>query len=87
MTQRDSQAASRPRSAVVPTVSKPNTVITVSGLRKVQPYWYNYTTMAKGRWLGREILEIVSTEFRDRSMEYYVRHIVCFLDISLTSTL
>lgn len=42
-------------------------------LKKVEPYWYNYTTMAKGRWLGREILEIVSTEFRDRSMEYYVR--------------
>ncbi|KIJ66111.1 hypothetical protein HYDPIDRAFT_174808 [Hydnomerulius pinastri MD-312] len=34
-------------------------------------YWYPYTTMAKERWLGREILEIVSTEFRDRSMEYY----------------
>lgn len=29
--------------------------------------------MAKGRWLGREILEVVSTEFRDRSMEFYVR--------------
>ena len=28
--------------------------------------------MAKGRWLDREILEIVSTEFRDRSIEYYV---------------
>ncbi|KAI0350596.1 pseudouridine synthase [Trametes cingulata] len=27
--------------------------------------------MAKGRWLGREILEVVSTEFRDRSMEFY----------------
>lgn len=27
--------------------------------------------MAKERWLGREILEVVSTEFRDRSMEYY----------------
>lgn len=42
------------------------------GLRKVPPYWYPYTTMAKMRWLGREILEVVSTEFRDRSMEYYV---------------
>lgn len=29
--------------------------------------------MAKERWLGRELLEVVSTEFRDRSMEYYVR--------------
>jgi hypothetical protein len=43
------------------------------GLKKIVPYWYPYTTMAKGRWLGREILEMVSTEFRDRSMEYYVR--------------
>ncbi|KAI0029935.1 pseudouridine synthase [Vararia minispora EC-137] len=41
------------------------------GLRKIAPYWYPYTTMAKERWLGREILEIVSTEFRDRSVEYY----------------
>ncbi|KAH9042921.1 pseudouridine synthase [Lactarius deliciosus] len=41
------------------------------GLRKIAPYWYPYTTMAKGRWLDREILEIVSTEFRDRSTEYY----------------
>ena len=42
------------------------------GLKKIPPYWYPYTTMAKGRWLNREILEVVSTEFRDRSMEYYV---------------
>ncbi|KAJ7188981.1 pseudouridine synthase [Mycena filopes] len=41
------------------------------GLRKVQPYWYPYTTMAKLRWLNRELLEVVSSEFRDRSMEYY----------------
>ncbi|KAI0828033.1 pseudouridine synthase [Trametes gibbosa] len=41
------------------------------GLKKIPPYWYPYTTMAKGRWLGREILEVVSTEFRDRSMEFY----------------
>ncbi|KAH8984148.1 pseudouridine synthase [Lactarius hatsudake] len=41
------------------------------GLRKIAPYWYPYTTMAKGRWLDREILEVVSTEFRDRSIEYY----------------
>ena len=44
-----------------------------AGLKKIHPYWYPYTTMAKGRWLDREILEVVSTEFRDRSVEYYVR--------------
>jgi hypothetical protein len=42
------------------------------GLKKVEPYWYPYTTMAKLRWLNRELLEVVSSEFRDRSMEYYV---------------
>ena len=44
----------------------------VKGLKKVPPYWYPYTTMTKQRWIGRELLEVVSTEFRDRSMEYYV---------------
>jgi hypothetical protein len=43
------------------------------GLKKIPPYWYPYTTNAKQRWINREILEIVSTEFRDRSLEYYVR--------------
>ncbi|KDR75600.1 hypothetical protein GALMADRAFT_121723 [Galerina marginata CBS 339.88] len=43
----------------------------VKGLKKIPPYWYPYTTMTKLRWIGRELLEVVSTEFRDRSMEYY----------------
>ncbi|KAH7883344.1 pseudouridine synthase [Phlebopus sp. FC_14] len=46
---------------------------TTPGLKTLPPYWYSYATNAKERWIGREILEIVSTEFRDRSMEYY-RH-------------
>ncbi|PPQ64541.1 hypothetical protein CVT24_008443 [Panaeolus cyanescens] len=44
---------------------------TAAGLKKIPPYWYPYTTMTKMRWIGRELLEVVSTEFRDRSMEYY----------------
>jgi hypothetical protein len=46
---------------------------TQSGLRKVVPYWYPHRTMAKQRWWGRELLEVVSTEFRERSTAYYVR--------------
>ena len=42
-------------------------------LKKIPPYWYPYRTNAKARWFDREILEVVSTEFRDRSVEYYVR--------------
>ncbi|KAF7782767.1 hypothetical protein Agabi119p4_2143 [Agaricus bisporus var. burnettii] len=49
----------------------PNAILSPPGLKKIPPYWYPYTTMAKMRWLGRELLEVVSTEFRDRSMEYY----------------
>ncbi|KAG8687115.1 hypothetical protein FRC08_012151 [Ceratobasidium sp. 394] len=41
------------------------------GLKRVPMYWHPYRTMAKQRWWGREILELVSTEFRDRSIEYY----------------
>ncbi|KAH8110428.1 pseudouridine synthase [Phellopilus nigrolimitatus] len=41
------------------------------GLKKIPPYWYPYRTNAKARWFDREILELVSTEFRDRSVEYY----------------
>lgn len=58
-------AQRQPSQVVIPTSLN-------GGLKKMPPYWYPYTTMAKERWLGREILEIVSTEFRDRSMEYYV---------------
>lgn len=52
--------------------------VQVPGLRKVAPYWHAYATMAKERWIGREILELVSSEFRDRSIEYYVR-VFCFI--------
>lgn len=54
------------------------------GLKKIPPYWYPYTTYAKERWLGREMLEVVSTEFRDRSVEYYVRiSILRFFNVPL----
>jgi hypothetical protein len=42
------------------------------GLRKVQPYDYVYQTFAKKRWLGRPLFEILSSEFRDRTANYYV---------------
>ncbi|KAH6910406.1 tRNA-pseudouridine synthase [Coprinopsis sp. MPI-PUGE-AT-0042] len=51
--------------------TKPKEVPAPPGLKKIAPYWYPYTTMTKMRWIGRELLEVVSTEFRDRSMEYY----------------
>ncbi|KAF9968984.1 hypothetical protein BGZ73_008921 [Actinomortierella ambigua] len=46
-----------------------------NGLRKVKPYFYRYQTYAKGRWLGRELIEIMNTEFRDRDSKYYEKAI------------
>ena len=43
------------------------------GLRKVRPYYFTYNTNCKERWRGREILDVFSTEFRDRPEEYYVK--------------
>lgn len=42
------------------------------GMRKVKPYYFEYKSFAKGRWLGRPLLEVFSSEFRDRSIDYYV---------------
>ncbi|KAG0260382.1 hypothetical protein DFQ27_003574 [Actinomortierella ambigua] len=46
-----------------------------NGLRKVRPYFYRYQTYAKGRWLGRELIEVMNTEFRDRDTKYYEKAI------------
>ncbi|RQM05618.1 hypothetical protein DH86_00001655, partial [Scytalidium sp. 3C] len=42
-----------------------------NGLRRVAPYHYTYNTFCKERWRGRELLDIFSSEFRDRPLEYY----------------
>lgn len=46
-----------------------------NGLRKVQPYWYQYRTFSKERWFGKSLLTVLCTEFRDRDREYYVKAI------------
>ncbi|CAG8951118.1 hypothetical protein HYFRA_00006516 [Hymenoscyphus fraxineus] len=42
-----------------------------NGLRRVAPYHFTYNTYCKQRWRGRELLDIFSSEFRDRPLEYY----------------
>lgn len=34
------------------------------------------------RWIGRQILEVISTEFRDRSVDYYVSAALYLLYVS-----
>ncbi|KAF9180178.1 hypothetical protein BGZ51_006405 [Haplosporangium sp. Z 767] len=44
-------------------------------LRKIKPYFFKYQTYAKGRWLGRTLIEVFDTEFRDRDHAFYERAI------------
>ena len=44
----------------------------ISGLRKVNPYYFTFTTFTKGRWVGETILEVFSREFRAQPEQEYV---------------
>ncbi|KAM3595071.1 uncharacterized protein V6R79_017901 [Siganus canaliculatus] len=41
------------------------------GLRKVYPYYFDFKTYCKGRWVGKSLLEVFKSEFRAESIEYY----------------
>ncbi|XP_077414020.1 pseudouridylate synthase RPUSD2 [Vanacampus margaritifer] len=41
------------------------------GLRKVLPYYFDFKTYCKGRWIGKSLLEVFESEFRAESIEYY----------------
>lgn len=40
-------------------------------VRHVTPYIQEFKTFAKGRWLGRELLEVLSAEFGGHTKEYW----------------
>uniref|UniRef100_A0A8B9DNG3 Pseudouridine synthase n=1 Tax=Anser cygnoides TaxID=8845 RepID=A0A8B9DNG3_ANSCY len=41
------------------------------GLRKVRPYYFDFRTYCKGRWVGRSLLHVFSTEFRAQPLAFY----------------
>ncbi|KAF5899579.1 RNA pseudouridylate synthase domain-containing protein 2, partial [Clarias magur] len=41
------------------------------GLRKVHPYYFDFKTYCKGRWVGKTLLEVFSSEFRAEPLDYY----------------
>ncbi|XP_062863199.1 RNA pseudouridylate synthase domain-containing protein 2 [Trichomycterus rosablanca] len=43
------------------------------GLRKVHPYYFDFKTYCKGRWIGKTLLDVFSSEFRAEPIEYYRR--------------
>ena len=49
-----------------------NIVLYFSGLRKVYPYYFTFTTFTKGRWVGEKILDVFGREFRAHPVEEYV---------------
>ena len=44
-----------------------------NGLRRIVPYYYTYNTFCKLRWRDQKLLDIFTTEFRDRPTEYYIK--------------
>nr|DBA14132.1 TPA: hypothetical protein GDO54_005144 [Pyxicephalus adspersus] len=42
-----------------------------NGLRKVRPYYFDFETYCKGRWVGKSLLEVFSSEFRSEPVEHY----------------
>ncbi|EPE29372.1 Pseudouridine synthase [Glarea lozoyensis ATCC 20868] len=65
-------ANTRPSSVLVtPCDPWPRPYYLENGLRRVAPYHFTYNTYCKERWRGRELLNVFSSEFRDRPQEYY----------------
>lgn len=44
----------------------------MTGLRYVKPYYFTFTTHAKGRWVGSPVYDVFCREFQAESPEYYV---------------
>lgn len=42
-----------------------------NNLRKIEPYYFTYKTFCKLRWRDKKLLDVFTSEFRDRSKEYY----------------
>jgi hypothetical protein len=50
--------------------SKPNYIIH-DNVRSVEPYIHDFTTYAKGRWLNRNLLDVVMNEFGGHPQHYW----------------
>ncbi|PRP79319.1 RNA pseudouridylate synthase domain-containing protein 2-like [Planoprotostelium fungivorum] len=45
------------------------------GLRHVNPYYFNFKTFTKGRWVNRKILDVMVSEFSGHDEDYYKKKI------------
>ncbi|KAL5335387.1 hypothetical protein BJX70DRAFT_390676 [Aspergillus crustosus] len=60
-----------PEVAITPCEGLPVRYYFEDGLRRVHPYHYTYNTYCKERWRDRELVDIFTSEFRDREPDYY----------------
>ncbi|KAL2829220.1 hypothetical protein BDW59DRAFT_170621 [Aspergillus cavernicola] len=60
-----------PKVAITPCEGLPVRYYFEGGLRRVHPYHYTYNTHCKERWRNRELVDIFTSEFRDREPGYY----------------
>ncbi|KAL4871076.1 hypothetical protein BDV12DRAFT_183971 [Aspergillus spectabilis] len=60
-----------PKVAITPCEGLPARYYFEGGLRRVHPYHYTYNTYCKERWRNRELVDIFTSEFRDREPDYY----------------
>ncbi|PHH59940.1 hypothetical protein CDD81_2339 [Ophiocordyceps australis] len=70
------KANKSPKSSRAPSADGSHDVVSPSyyfedGLRRVRPYHWTFNTWCKERWRGHTLLEVFSSEFRDRPLDYY----------------
>lgn len=53
------------------------------GLRCVYPYYFTFTSYAKGRWIGSTIYTLFCKEFQAETPEYYVITLVAMDPIDI----
>lgn len=52
-------------------ITEPPKFIIDGSFRRVQPYYFEYSTFAKERWYGRSLLDVFATDFKDKPSYYY----------------
>ncbi|XP_011623443.1 RNA pseudouridine synthase 7 isoform X2 [Amborella trichopoda] len=51
---------------------KPEDYIFRDGMRLVKPYYFEFISHVKSRWVGKTIVDLFTHEFRQRPQEYYL---------------
>ena len=46
-----------------------------NGLRYIKPYYNTHSNYVKGRWIGKPLVDVLTTEFRSFSRDHYIEQI------------